>query len=309
MKPICIYHAKCLDGFGAALAVHLAIDCDFFAANYGDEPPEVTGRDVIIVDYSYKRPVLEQMIERCNSMVILDHHKTAKDDLEGIFNHTKISGVFDMDKSGALLAWEWFHSDKPVPQLIQHISDRHLWRFHLPKTEEICEGLFSKEQNFMDWVQLIQDGKEAIDKLAADGAAIKARRDKDREYGDILNRNNLRSSLYNLCRSEKLEKNKDIDGLIESGLHWLEIQGHRVRGINVRGINLPYTMASVAGNRICQSERTPFAAVYWYDGKEYRFSLHSLPDSDVDVSDIAKQYGGGGHKNAAGFSVKSLGDL
>lgn len=84
MKPLCIYHGNCADGFTSAWAVYKALgnDAEYFPGIYSEPPPDVTGRDVIMVDFSYKRPVLEKMGESANSILILDHHKTALEDLE-----------------------------------------------------------------------------------------------------------------------------------------------------------------------------------------------------------------------------------
>ena len=82
---LCIYHGNCADGFGAAWAVRAALkDVEFFTGHYGDDPPDVTGRHVIMVDFSYKRPVLDRMAMAARSILILDHHKSAAEDLVGI---------------------------------------------------------------------------------------------------------------------------------------------------------------------------------------------------------------------------------
>lgn len=64
-KPLCIYHGKCADGFTAAWAVYKAFgeNVDFFEGVHGQEPPDVSGRDVILVDFSYKRAVLMAMAD------------------------------------------------------------------------------------------------------------------------------------------------------------------------------------------------------------------------------------------------------
>ena len=79
-KPLCIYHGNCADGFGAAWVVrrYFKGECDFYAGQYGAEPPDVTGRDVIMVDFSYKRPVIDAMAVKAQTILILDHHKTAQ---------------------------------------------------------------------------------------------------------------------------------------------------------------------------------------------------------------------------------------
>lgn len=77
-KPLCIYHGNCADGFAAAWSVWKALgadNVDFHSGVYGQQPPDVTGRKVILVDFSYKRPVLEAMATQATSILILDHHK------------------------------------------------------------------------------------------------------------------------------------------------------------------------------------------------------------------------------------------
>src|SRR5262245_51574460 len=133
MKPICIYHGKCADGFTSAWAVHKALgnEVEFVEGVYQNPPPNVKGRDVIMVDFSYKRPVLLDIIKDCASLLILDHHKTAQEDLAGFpsprenwgshFAFLDAPGCsnvgvhFNMAKSGALITWEFFHPTKDVP--------------------------------------------------------------------------------------------------------------------------------------------------------------------------------------------------
>jgi len=260
----CIYHGGCDDGFGAAWAVRekMGDDCEYYPAVYQTDPPDVTGQDVILVDFSYKRPVLESIIEQCKSLIILDHHKTAAEDLEGIFEHQKVTGVFDMEKSGAMLAWEWFHPGERPPKLLEHIQDRDLWRFELPKTKEISMALRSYEQSFERWDCIIKH--DAIDDLAKEGEAI------------------------NRFFNQKVQ-----EAIRHAGE---EIIG----GYVVPTINAPHWMSSDLAGELAEGK--PFAAVYWInkDGST-TYSLRSR--GDFDVSEIALKYGGGGHKNAAGFKL------
>ena len=64
--------------------------------------------------------------------------------------------------------------------------------------------------------------------------------------------------------------------------------------------DLPYTMSSDAGHEMAKGR--PFAACYWDTPEGRVFSLRSN-DEGIDVSEVAKQYGGGGHRNASGFRV------
>jgi oligoribonuclease NrnB/cAMP/cGMP phosphodiesterase (DHH superfamily) len=179
-KPICIYHGNCADGFGAAWVFKRWADreFDFHAGVYQNDPPDVTGRDVYLVDFSYKRAVVEQMRERCNRLVLIDHHKTAIDDLAPLIESKAIESLVSLDHSGAVLAWKWFHGhlDGEMPALLRHIEDRDLWRFALHRTREIQANVFSYPYDFDVWDKLMEADPQ---KLADEGAAIERKHFKD----------------------------------------------------------------------------------------------------------------------------------
>lgn len=168
-EPLCLYHASCVDGLGAAYAVHRAIpDAEFIAVRYGEPPPErATDRDILIVDFSYPRDVLEALARANRSVLVLDHHATAQEQLRElavppgkwedwlrygpIFSlqqvvddngndlptPPRLAAVFDMDRSGAGLTWDYLHGQhgpsgeqpSPRPHIIDLIEDYDLWRF------------------------------------------------------------------------------------------------------------------------------------------------------------------------------------
>lgn len=262
-NTICIYHGGCPDGFGAAYAVWLAIrDCRFHAGTYGVAPPDVTGKDVVMVDFSYKRPVLLEMAEKAKSILILDHHKTAEAELVDLPEN--VAARFDMSKSGAILAWEHYHS-VPAPPLLEHIQDRDLWRFELPGTREIGMALSSYPQDFDVW----HDLTDQTDRLAEEGAAI---------------------TRYFNARVEELSKN---------------VTRATIGGFDVPIVNAPWFMASELAGKLAEGE--PFAAC-WYEAPHGRvYSLRSRGEEGVDVSEVAAIFGGGGHRNAAGFRLPSGG--
>lgn len=274
-KPLCIYHGNCADGFGAAWVVrrYFKREVDFFPGIYGHEPPDVTDRDVIMVDFSYKRPVLERMAMAARTILILDHHKTAAEDLAGFRRpiwgaqalDPGIWAEFDMERSGAGLTWDFFFPNEPRPRLLDHIEDRDLWRFRLPRTRAIQAAVFSFPYEWEAWDALMESDDEDLRDLAMEGEAI------DRK---ML---------------------KDIAELLGVGTREMVIGGHRVPVAN-----LPYTLASEAAGKLAGGK--PFAATYFDNATHRVFSLRSRGDG-LDVSAIAKAYGGGGHKNAAGFQM------
>lgn len=269
-KPtLCIYHGNCADGFGAALAVWLRFgnSVEFVAGHYGDTPPNCTGHHVLLVDFSYKLPELELILEQAESVAILDHHKTAEADIQPLLDAGKIQGEFDIDRSGAAMTWDWCFPDEDRPRLIEHIQDRDLWQFNLEGTREITAVLFSYDQDFYVWKGILgaledDEGRESILRI---GQALRRKHMKDvREAIDLTKRRML------IC------------------------------GYSVPVANVPYIFASDAGNIMAEGEL--FAASYVDTPEGRKFSLRSK-DTGMDVSEIAKRFGGGGHARAAGFQV------
>lgn len=271
IKPtLCIYHANCADGFGAALAVRLRFADsrpEFVAATYGEIPPDCTGHDVLLVDFSYKLPVLEQIIAQAKSVTILDHHKTAEADIQPLLDAGRVHGEFDMGRSGAAMAWDWCFPDDDRPRLIEHIQDRDLWQFKLEGTREVSAALFSYDQDFEVWKNILTALEDE------EGMAFMVR------MGQTLQR----------------KHNKDLDDILKATKRRMLICGY-----SVPVANLPYIFASDAGNRMAEGEL--FSASYFDTPDGRKFSLRSK-DTGMDVSEIAKRFGGGGHARAAGFMM------
>ena len=267
LKKLCIYHGNCLDGFGAAWAVRNALgeNVEYYKGIHQQPPPEVNGRDVFLVDFSYKKELLEEMLKTAASITILDHHISAEEDLSELLQCGKIKGLFDMNRSGAMLTWQWFHPDQQPPELIKHIQDRDLWLFKLEGTREITAALSSYSYDFKVWDKLMANHKDELEVLKRDGKAIE----------------------------RKLQK--DIKELIASGVIRMIIGGY-----DVPVLNAPSSYVSDAGH--IMSIGQPFAACYWDHRDGRSFSLRSAKEG-VDVAKVAKKYGGGGHKKAAGFTV------
>lgn len=280
MQPVCLYHANCIDGFTAAWVVNKFYEgnVDLIAVAYGDSIPQACrNRDVILVDFSFKRDRLHDLKHLAKSVLVLDHHKTAEEDLRAyavdwpdvtpaVPDDGQVMAIFDMDRSGAGLAWDWFFPKRPRPAIVKHVEDRDLWRFRIEGTRSL-HGVFASYPFDL----------ETWDKLAAaceDGAK---RRNMLRE-GEAIARKHL----------------MDVRSVYEATKRKMIIGGYPVMVCNA-----PPGMASDLGNLMAKMQL--FGVTYFdtADGKR-AFSLRSI--GDFDVSAIAKDYGGGGHRNAAGFS-------
>ena len=157
MKPLVIYHAQCADGFGAAFAAWLKLGdkAKYRACQHGADYalPENTfefkGRNIYILDFSFPRGIMDMLFAGAKRVVWLDHHKTAFEmwcDEER--NYTKHEDkyntiILDNNKSGAYLAWEYFHPGTEVPMFIKHIDDYDRWKFQIYGTKAFNKALWS----------------------------------------------------------------------------------------------------------------------------------------------------------------------
>lgn len=257
------YHANCYDGFGAAWAVHRAIGdaAIYVPCSYGRPPPNYSHvDDIYIVDFSFPRETLIEIKNNSNKLVVLDHHKTAEEDLKGLDFCT-----FDMDRSGAGMAWDYFHPNKERPRLINHIEDRDLWRFSLEGSKEVHAYLCSKPFDFIEWANVNYKLTYHCDSVY--------------EAGETL-LENKEIEVEKICKKAWL---RSIAGyevpIVNTSVHWSEV-GH-------------YLLDNYPDAKFAASFTVYEDVVMW-----------SLRGSDgFDVSAIAKAYGGGGHAGAAGFRL------
>lgn len=294
-KPdVVIYHDKCMDGFTAAWAVwkRYGDRPDYLPRNYGmTPPPALDGKHVMIVDFSFSPALLEDMVRNggAASVVILDHHKTAQADLEPFrflesspgavgcadvpgmlrdladLDRPPIIAIFDMVRSGAGIAWDFCHGlTAERPMLVNLVQDRDLWRFELGDASKFLHlALTSGLTTFGRW----DDAEADIDGFVARGQAIAA-------YRDQL-----------------------VDEIAERAAP-LVIEGQY--GV---GVDCPYGLASDVGHRLLDDwPDAAFAAAIVRGEQTISYSLRSRDDRG-DVSVIAKKFGGGGHRNAAGFKT------
>lgn len=284
-KPdICVFHHPCMDGWTAAWAVWKRWpDIEFVPGEYksGAALPNVAGRRVLIVDFSYPEAVMRELAESAASITVLDHHETAERNLTTLLEEGVIQGEFDMSRSGAMMTWNHVwpnHQKNPfddesstgyLPYVVQFVQDRDLWAWELEHSKEINAYIQMQPLTFAAWDKLAHDleDESGFDMACEIGKALCQRQDS--EIGAAI-----RATKRRMC----------------------------IRGYSVPVCNLPYQMASEAGNILCKGE--PFAATYFdADDGTRSFSLRSDKDDPmaVNVAKIAESLGGGGHKNAAGF--------
>lgn len=274
-RALVIYHDNCMDGFGSAWAFHMLKEREYgeknvmyFPCSYGNIPDLTLlgNTDVYILDFSFPRFDLKNFAEVANKIVILDHHKTAQEALENWEDKPEnVEIVFDMKRSGAGITWDYFDSSPRMrPPLIKYIEDRDIWKFVLPYSKEVNAVIAATDTAFENYSNINLTLIHNLEAAANSGSLL------------------LR------------QHNKLVQEMLK---HAGQININSHVGLIVNSIP---QLASDIGNELAKISGT-FGGSYYLDkdGKVH-FSLRSI--GEYDVSAIARTFGGGGHKNAAGFT-------
>lgn len=297
-KPLVIFHAACSDGFAASFAAWLKLgdEAEYVPMQYGFKPqdiPVVEGRNVYMLDFSWPKPLTDELFNLANRVVWLDHHKTAFEMWCGKYekgithdeDFCERTIRLNDNKSGAYLAWEYFFPGTEVPMLIKHIDDRDRWVFKIPGTKEFNAALRSYEPwSFEQWKEILGD-PEADETffLYTEGEAILRAHDQ-----------NVQSVVKGSSRDVWIKADKPIDlpGSFLNGV---------TQGWQGLAANCPPHLQSDVGHELATQSGT--FGLLWSINKDGVCKCSLRSNGDYDVSAIAKIWGGGGHRNAAGFEV------
>lgn len=154
-----IYHDKCTDGFGAAFIAWQKFknQATYIPLNHYDPVPVFAPKsDLILLDFCFDRKTLLNLIAQGHNILVLDHHESAYQDIKDLLINPvpNLNLKFNLNQSGAEMAWHFFNPGQPLPDLFNHIRDRDLGLFHLPGTHEIIAALMTVPKEFNIWQNL-----------------------------------------------------------------------------------------------------------------------------------------------------------
>lgn len=274
-QTLVIYHAKCLDGFAAAYIAWKVYgdSADYLPMAYGDAVPDVTDKDVFILDFSFLPEQMNRIEEHAKSVTLLDHHQGAADKMQGYTCRCGNLFKFDMSKSGARLSWEAFFPEQPVPDLVKYVEDRDLWKWEFPETQSYLAGLGCLEKDFEDWDRVFGMNQERTEKFLqmGEGAALRYMR---------------------LCESVLVDAMPvTLNG--EQGLM----------------VNASPEMASEVAGMLAEKSGTYGMSWHLLNPTTIKVSLRSRKGFSAQA--LAEHFGGSGHPSAAGFTlpVSRIGEL
>jgi uncharacterized protein len=271
-RPLVIYHGGgCPDGFAAALAAWEFYEgqAEFFACDHGDvktvaDLPVLAGRAVYVLDFSFAEPILKAIDEVAGRLTLLDHHKSAADVL-GKFVCRCGALHFDMGKSGARLAWEFFLPERKLPDLVRYVEDRDLWVWKHPHSAAYLAALDMEPQDFTHWSSIADHGPGELQLFLARGQAM------DDKF------NKLAADMADTA---------------------IEVVFNGVRGLMV---NAPNVFHSLVGNLM--SQKSGSFALIWTVHKSGAIKVGLRSQKNFDCIPLAQSMGGGGHPQASAFRM------
>ncbi len=262
---VILYHGGCPDGFGAAYAAwkKFGDDAEYIPVKHGRPAPEgLEGRKLYFVDFCYPKEIMDTLIAKAASVTVLDHHLGNKDVVENMPEY-----VFDEKRSGATIAWGYFHPDTPVPILLKYVEDGDLYVFKLPDSRAAIAYLYAQPFHFDTWDEL------------------SAKLENDTEHAALIEHGKIYAEHFAILVEQIANKATLVS----------------FEGFECYLATAADMFASDVGNKLAHT-KPPLGIIVNFHGDTLNVSLRS--DSSIDVSAIARKYGGNGHPRAAAFRLK-----
>jgi oligoribonuclease NrnB/cAMP/cGMP phosphodiesterase (DHH superfamily) len=263
---VILYHASCPDGFGGAYAAwkKFGDKADYIPVSYGHPTPEgIEGAHLYFVDFCYDQATMNKLVAESASVTVLDHHEGVQAVTESMPEH-----VFDSNRSGATIAWGYFHPGVPVPPLLEFIEDDDTYHFALADTKAVLAYVIVNPFDFEEWDTLIEDMK---DRTKREAFFMKAR-----TYAEYF------------ALTAKYAASK---------AHLVSFEGYECYFANSH----PHITMKSAVAKLLYTKQPPLSLIVTSHPEGFGVSIRS--DGSVDVAEIARKFGGNGHPGSAGFQI------
>lgn len=262
---VILYHGGCPDGFGSAYAAwkKFGDTAEYIPVKHGRPAPEgLAGRKLYFIDFCYPKEIMDTLISEAASVTVLDHHLGNRDVVESMPEY-----VFDEKRSGATIAWSYFHPDVPVPKLLKYVEDGDLYLFKLPDSRAAISYMYAQPFHFDAW------------------DALSAKLENDTEHAVLIERGKIYAEHFAILVEQIANKATLVS----------------FEGFECYLASAVDMFTSDVGNRLVHL-KPPLGVIVNLHGDVMNVSLRS--DPSVDVSAIARKYGGNGHPQSSAFRLK-----
>ena len=279
-----IYHSADLDGMCSAAIMKKFFNTrlenkntqtDFIGWNYGEELPILDQyTNIIMADISFPADVMKEL-HRTKNLIWIDHHKAIIEELEPL----KIPGLRDTSLSACELTWKYLFPEADVHPMVELLGKYDTFRHKDTPEEETVNkfqyGAQVKMQTYDEVYEYLEDWA----------------------ISDFQEFKYMGENVLDYLR-------KDINQVLKTGLK-LEFRYNSDK-VKVIAINKPGVNPAVIGINY-HNEGYDALINFSISGQNLTLTIYNA-NKKVDVSKIAKQFGGGGHPGASGFRIP-LSDL
>ena len=290
-NQICFYHKVDLDGVcSGAIVKHFIPECELIGINYGDEIDlnKFVGKDVYMVDFCLEPFWRMGWLKDYCKLIWIDHHKSSIEEYDKQWKCESsfyIEGNRSIDKAGCELTWEYF-TKEPIPIAVKLLGRYDVWDLNYPNYEDSVlpfqYGLRSIFPSVMNpenriWEKFLKITHQSH-------YLVKA------FIWDIIEEGRIVLN-YEKSMNETIMKNCSFEG--------------KFLGYNAIFLNRSLVSSKTFESRYDESKHDLMISFYLLPTKVWTVSLYTTKEN-IDCSEMAKRFGGGGHRKASGFQTKKL---
>lgn len=280
IKNVVIYHGECDDGFAASFAAwtHFKNDAVYLPMNFGgwgifhsldNFIQQLRGKNVYILDFSFSLPIYRLLHEHAESITLLDHHETAREEIE-----EQPGCIFMQHICAANMAWEFFNPDIPQPKFFSYIEDSDLCKYEIPETKDFIYGLRTQPRSY-----------EFLNSLL-----LQSNLDNTIQQGKIISAF-MHNQILDVAEHSRPIKINNKHGMICNGNRMIADELHTY-----------FINQNKHSNHIID-----FVLLWYKDTNTYNIKcIFRACTNNTNVANIAKSFNGGGNYYSAGCRFKTL---
>lgn len=265
-KTVVLYHDSCPDGFGGAFAAwkKFGDTAEYRAVRHQLPPPEgLAGAHLYLIDFCYTREEMVELVKNAASLVVLDHHEGVEDVVEA-----QPAYVYDATRSGATIAWSYFHPDEPVPEFLRIIMKGDLYQPFTDEERALASFIYAQPYTFTGWDQLRLDIENPETKK------------------EIMQRGRAYNEHFQMLVAQIASK----------AVH-ATFEGHTVAVVSG-----PRMFATELGT-VLRKRGAEFVLITRNEPNGNMSVSMRGGDTKINLAKIAEKYGGNGHPGSAAFAI------
>lgn len=241
----------------------------YYEMDYNKEFPMgeiIENETIYILDFSLQKEGEFEELKKRTSHIVWIDHH--KSAVER-FEKLNLYGERSIEEAACTLTWKYFFDSK-IPLGVWFAGDFDTWKFEGGETTwNFHYGMSCEDthvENDILWDEILSNNKIIVDSIINNGKLIK----------------------------------------ISKEISYKEEMTAKAFVSNFEGYKLICCNTGKGSNRFASiDEPYDILSPFSFDGKTWTVSLYST-DPNIDVSEIAKKYSGGGHKGAAGFQCEEI---